>query len=144
MNRFHPFTLQSLESRTLLSAAPHFHLPGFAKHVKDLPPNPILAADMQKLKDDLAKFNADQQSWALTLAADNSQLAADRAKLMGDLQPLREQRAADEAQWKATLDADKAAIEAAEENPDAAANLDALRAQLAADQAAAHTAMEVT
>ncbi len=137
MNHFPPFALQSLESRTLMSAVPHSSLHEGHEHPIT---NPTMVADLAKFKDDIAKFTSDQQSSKAMLEADMAALKAACDTLKADVAPVLLQRKADEQSWTAKLVADQAAIDAA--GPDA--DVAGLQAALKADQATWHTVREST
>ncbi len=113
MKSFQTFSLQSLESRVLMSAAPHGHVKVHLHegHHEQSITDPVFAADLAAFKADIAKYSSDESSGKTLVAADQAALKAACDKLKADMAGIMAQRMTDELTWFKTLSADRAAID---------------------------------
>ena len=89
---------ESLESRRLLSGT--------------INPSPIITADLEAIKADIVKLNADRKQVATTLAGDRDAVKAAQRATDQAVAPLRAALAADMKKWRGVAQADMEAIKA--------------------------------
>src|SRR5437868_9630169 len=140
------FSMDSLESRTFLSATPALHRPPTLASLAAAVTNPTVQADLKQLQTDTTKLRTDTRAARHALAADRTAINAELAKLRQShpdlnttVAPLRQQLKKDRVALRNALKDNNAAIRTTAKNGAKTLRLDrrVIRtARLAHDQSA--------